>query len=469
MPKILLGSQTFQGQSGGVTGQRLLNFYAKKNPEGSKYPFTLRATPGLKLWLDLGENTPIQGMQAMGDYLYAISNNKGFKIDIDANKTTLSGTISGTQGMLDLANNGTQLGVVTPDGDGYYLTSTNVTHITDGQFPAVSSIAFLDGYSAFSKKDSAQFIIPENLYDITAYDAADFATAEKGPGNLVRTTAFNGELWQFKKTSYEVWENTGNADFPFELIKSSVDTTRGLGAKFSVAQDDNSLFFIGSDRIVYRAANGYTPSIISTDEVSEVFENFSSISDAFGFIYTENGHKFYIITFPSARATWGYDIATGLWHERDSLGLGRWRANCFANFAGKNLVGDYQTGKIYELSLTTYDDAGSAMESIVEGSVIWDDEKRISHDVIRLDMKSGVGLTSGQGSDPQVMMQYSDNGGRSWSNERWRSFGKKGEYKTRPMWRRNGKPRERIYRFKITDPVERIINGAYIGARASLS
>ena len=79
-------------------------------------------------------------------------------------------------------------------------------------------------------------------------------------------------------------------------------------------------------------------------------------------------------------------------------------------------------------------------------------------------METGRGLQSGQGSDPQVMMQYSDDGGRTWSNERWVSAGAAGKYKTRVRWGRCGSGRDRVWKVRYTEPTFFQINEAYINA-----
>ena len=68
-----------------------------------------------------------------------------------------------------------------------------------------------------------------------------------------------------------------------------------------------------------------------------------------------------------------------------------------------------------------------------------------------------------QGSDPQVMLRWSDDGGHTWSNEHWRSMGKIGETGRRVLWRRLGmtmKLRDRVYEVSGTDPVKIAIMGA---------
>jgi hypothetical protein len=78
-------------------------------------------------------------------------------------------------------------------------------------------------------------------------------------------------------------------------------------------------------------------------------------------------------------------------------------------------------------------------------------------------METGVGLQSGQGSNPQIMLQVSRDYGRTFGNERWTSIGAVGQYiGPRPTWRRIGAGRDFVFKWKMTDPVPFVINnGAY--------
>lgn len=483
MTKILLGYQSYQGDSKAQVGQRLLNMYAEKNPDiasitasqhkgmqfmvGSKYPWTLIGTPGQKTWLDTGSGSAIQGMQVMGANLYVVTANQVYKVTSAAAKTLLTGgPLSGTQNIVDMANNGTQMGIIASDGTGWVAGSSSVAKITDANFPAggASSIAYLDSYGIFGYANSIQFAV-SNSYDFTTWPG-QFASTIASPSNLVRVTSFNNNLWLFSQTSYEVWGVVTATAFPFQQT-GTANTTRGLAAKFSVAQDYNTLLFLADDGIVY-AINNATPTPVSTPAVASAIQTYkatSIISDAIGFFYSQKGHKFYVLTFPTAGATWVYDITQNLWHERQSFNSARWNPNSIVQFNGMILVGDYQNGKIYQLDPLTYKDDANPIVSLCEGAVLWEEGLRITHDRVRLDIDAGVGLQTGQGSNPMVMMQFSDDGGQTWSNERWIPFGAAGQYKKRAEWFRNGQSRERIYRFKITDPVPRRITGAYADVR----
>lgn len=463
MGRVRLPAQSYTQKSESITGDELINLYAELNPEGSKYPYSLYNTPGLVEWADLGTGRAIQGMQQMGDNLYAVSANTLYKIDSSGTVTTI-GSISGTAGTVELANNGTELVILNPDGNAWEATSSSITQITDGDFPTASSLTYLDGYHIVSVDGTDQFNISA-LLDPTNWDALDFASAEEKPDKLVKMFAYNSALWAFGEESYEVFYNSGNADFPFEQIPGASNTKRGCAAKLSVAEDDNTLIFLGNDRIVYRI-EGYSPVRISTYAVEADMQLYTTVSDAEAFIYTQNGHKFYVINFPTENKTWVMDQSNGMWHKRNNFNNGgRWRAANHAFFAGLNLVGHNANGKIYKLDLDTYTDDGETIERVLEGTVFFVEAKRVIWDEIELDIDSGVGLVTGQGSDPQVMMSYSDDGGKSWSSERWKSFGKIGEYMKRVVWRRNGTARERIYRFRITDPVKVNIHGAYANVR----
>lgn len=97
--------------------------------------------------------------------------------------------------------------------------------------------------------------------------------------------------------------------------------------------------------------------------------------------------------------------------------------------------------------------------------VVQQDDQWIFHKDFQLDLKTGIGLdgaTTTQGHDPQVMLRWSNNGGRTWSNEHWVSAGKIGQYRRRALWRRLGRARNRVYELTVSDPVAWQIVAAYL-------
>lgn len=173
-----------------------------------------------------------------------------------------------------------------------------------------------------------------------------------------------------------------------------------------------------------------------------------------------------MITFPTANKTWAYDTSTGLWHERafnNDGSLIRHRSNCYAFAYSAHTVGDFENGRVYELSKDVYSDSGTAITRLRTSPHISTGLVRNFFKSFQLDMETGVGLDgTGQGTDPQVMFRFSDDGGHTWSNERLRSAGRIGETKWRVRWHRLGMARNRIFEVKITDPVRVALLGAEI-------
>jgi hypothetical protein len=358
-----------------------------------------------------------------------------------------------------------QLCIVDGTNGWIYDVTNGLQQITDGDFFSADVVDFQDQYFVFNKAGTGRFFL-SNLNDGLIYTATDIATAEGDPDNLVTLISNRRELWLFGAETIEIWYNAGGSDFPFSRFEGGF-LERGCAAAFSIAEDDNAIFWLGEDRIIYRA-DGYTPQRISQHGIEEAIRKYTIVSDACAFIYTMGGHKFYVCTFPAEDATWVYDITTGLWHERQSVGMGRWRVNTHVEAYGKHLVGDFEKGRIGELDLDTFEEYGEVMQGQATGPPVYADRQRIFHRRFELDIDAGPGLTSGQGSDPQVWLDYSDDGGHTWSARKpFRSMGKIGTYLTRLRWLRLGSARQRIYRLTVSDPVVRSIVAAHLDAEAA--
>jgi hypothetical protein len=275
----------------------------------------------------------------------------------------------------------------------------------------------------------------------------------------------------FGNDSVEVWYNAGTLDFPLARIQGAFNELGCISA-FSIAKLDNALFWLGQDTrgygMVYRA-NGYTGTRISTHAVEFAIQQYGDVSDAIAYTYQQEGHAFYVLTFPSANATWVFDVAANAWHERAGFENGefvRHRSNCQMTFNSETIVGDFQNGNIYAFDLNVFADNGQPQKWLRSWRALptsSNNLKRTAQHSLQLDAETGVGLNLGQGLDPQVMLRFSDDGGHTWSNEHWRSMGRIGTYGTRTLWRRLGmtlKLRDRVYEVSGTDPVKIAIMGA---------
>lgn len=449
----------YKGRSSNINAQECTNLFPILDQEGGKSVISLAGTPGLASFTDLLLNHGIRGVYVFKNLLYAVCWNHLYKIDTDGNYTTV-GTLASLSGMVSMADNGLEMIIV--DGSyGYIYNGYKFGQITDPDFPGADTVTYQDGYFIINRPGTDEFYI-SGLLDGYSWDALDFAAAEGRPDPSLCMLSDHRELWNFGTETIEVFYNTGEADFPFSRIPGAYIES-GLGARFSPAQMDNSILWLSDAGQIVRA-NGYTPQIISTRQIDYQIAQYADYSDAVGYTYSQDGHSFYVLTFPTANETWVYDAATKFWHKRSSgLTGGRHRGVCYAKLGRKHIIGDYETGRLYEYKMDVYTDNGDPIRRVRAAQTVHaEDRKIIFFNAFEIEFEPGVGLITGQGNDPQAMLDWSDDGGDTWSNEHWASIGKLGQRGIRARWRRLGRSRNRVFRVTITDPVKVILIDAHL-------
>ena len=369
---------------------------------------------------------------------------------------TLIGTLPTTPDRIATANNGTQTVLLTTAGTAFVATTTTLTQITDADYENSISVTYLAGFIIFCTLSK---IFISSTFDAFSYNPLDFRTAEADPDNIVRGIAHREELWVFGGKTTEIFYNSGNPDFPFEKLQGGL-IQRGAVAKNAIVSVAEGLFFVGDDKIVYRIEN-YQPIPISSHAINKQLSELSNIDDGIGWVYAEDGHKFLCLTFITDNLTIEYDLKTDQWHERSSIDSNlnsiRWRANNHVIFNNKNIVGDFEKGHLHELDLNTFTDDGQYIPRELVSSKLIFDHNRFRVLRFELEMESGVGLTTGQGSDPEIALQFSTDGGRTFSNQSLRKLGKLGEYFTIISWDTLGQGRSFIFKVKMSDPVKMAI------------
>ena len=461
--KFPLIGQAYENRSLAVSAQECINLYPERTESGGRSVGALHGTPGLKSPLASPGNGPIRGMHVMDGILYVVSGAELYSVTTAGVAISL-GTIAGTgRASLQINNKSsavTQQLCIVNGGQGFIYDTTNgLVSISDVDFHAADVVGFIDTYFLFNWRGTHKFFM-SNSNDGAAYTSTDFGEKITFSDNLVSLLVDHKEVWLFGEKTIEVWYNQApGAGFPFVEIESAY-IERGCAAVHSPEKIDNTVFWLGEDLMIYRA-EGYNAVRISTHAIEYAIKQYTTVSDAFSFTYTDEGHKFYVLTFPSG-GTWVYDVATSMWHERRTLGLDRWRINAYAYFNGKHYVGDYLTNDIYEMDLDTYTENGAAIQRTRSATYVHAESEPVFMDWLQIIIESGAGLTTGQGSDPQAMLQYSDDGGRTWSNEKWRTMGKIGEHFRRVRWTQLGRFYERVFRIVISDPIKVVLTEADI-------
>jgi len=269
----------------------------------------------------------------------------------------------------------------------------------------------------------------------------------------------NRDLWLLGRYSTEIWYNSGASDFPFERNPAGAIQI-GCASARSVASSAWNVFWLDNEYRV-RMGVGVESQVISTRQIDYQIGQETGHTDAVGFFYVQEGHEFYQLTV--GNTTWCYDTTTGFWHTRASgENDDRHPAQCYVLFNDKHLVGHYTNGKILELDLDTYTNDGEKIRAIRTAQAVVNDRKRVFHHALLIEFEAGVGNSAS--ADPEAILEWSDDGGHTWSSEHKTAIGASGQYGTRAIWRRLGQSRDRAYRVTIEDPVKRVIIGAHLEA-----
>jgi hypothetical protein len=350
-----------------------------------------------------------------------------------------------------------------------YGLNWSVLPSTDGAFTGATSVDIVDNYFVYNRPDTQQFGASAVLSPISS--SLSFGSKDGAPDDLVSLIVDHREVYLLGEVSSEVWIDAGTSPFPLQRIPGT-STQHGIAAKYSVARLGNSFAYLsrnirGQAQIVQM--NGYVPTRISTHAVENSLTN-QTVSDAVAWTYQLEGHEVYVISFPTLNLTWCYDVASGMWHKwlyTNNLGqYERARGNCCAQFQGLVLIGDYANGKIYKLDRDNYTDDGQQVRRLRRAPHLVADFQRQYFDELQIQFQPGVGLSTGQGDNPQAMLKWSDDGGSTWSNEHWVTIGAIGRYANRAIWRRLGWARDRVFEVSISDPVKAVIVSANLKAYA---
>lgn len=441
---------------------------------------TLYRDPGLRSFATVGLG-PIRGVFRQDGRVWAASGAELYEVFVDGS-ATLRGAIAAGYGPVQFASNGTgglQLAVLA---SGYLyvlgLTTNTLTLVADADLTTyqgrIASIGFVDGYGMAHIRDTAQFFISA-LEDFTSWDPTDVFQKSK-TADLVKVMVIDhGQAWLFGSETIEPWYDQGDANTPFAPVPD-VMIMQGILSEDAYTLIDNTIFWAGDTedggRVVYRAA-GFNPQRISTHALEAEWRTYGTVEDCTCWAYQHQGHNFVQFDFPTEGVSWVFDTL-GFWHKR-----GYWNANagsfeahlgrCHVYAFDKHLVGSRVDGTIYEQTPDVYSDAGAPQRWLRRAPILRRELLNIPHGnfYVHADVGS-TPLLSGQGSDPHMMMRFSDTAGRTWSVERWRSMGSQGEYGGEILWNRLGMakgPHGRIYEISGTDPVPIALVEAGINAR----
>lgn len=442
MARFGLCGPDYRSASPIADAQRLQNWILEADGSGhGQSNFTLLPRPGL---------TPFQtvlGKKTRGQI--EINGLYGFVVDDKLYQGFADGTSKLLNPNLPLANDGLPVTMATSNpttgqpgqlllasgGTAYVFdyTAQTLTALPASQFSGgvVSQVFYCDGFFIATLKNSNFWYVSQALNALLETGAfGESVFSENIVGAIVDHEEFI--VWGSKHRA--VHYVSGNPLFPFDTVKAGFDEV-GSAARDAACQIDNSVFWIGADARGFGMGwrmEGYKSARITNHAEENLWQSFPRIDDAVGYAFQMNGHTFWVINFPSADRTRVYDVATGTWSEWTFLNVGNQPPTEHAHRSwnhqvafGKHLVGDPQSGSIYQMALPVWnadqtawlfaDDFGNSIRRQRIAPIISRELKLIAHLELRILVETGLGPSIAfPGSLPAVSFNLQDANGLLW-------------------------------------------------------
>lgn len=461
----------YRARSESAAADTLKNLYLEMTEiaEETKSGF-FYGTPGLKSLLSTS-GSGCRGTWSQDGLTIAVIGGTVYQVDFLALTATSLGTMPNDGARCSFASNGRggeQLGIC---GGGVLKVLDLVTMTLSGSVSLPLSnlpvvLKFIDGYGLLLEADTATVWF-SNLEDLTTWDALDFFARSHSSDNLVGMEVVRNRLWTFGSDYTEVYYDTGDADNPFQPYPGSL-MHEGAVYWAAIVGVGDAVYWLGQNRTgTNRVLRGvdYSPVVISSPAISFALAALSrDMAAAEADAYEQEGHDF--VCWSIGDETWCYDIResalTGeaCWHQRtnwdETHGTEhRWRARGICAAGSVILCGDYLSGDLYTLDLDTFEDNGNTIVRERTAPYLSTENQWLFLDQIEMGLQSGVGLSSGQGSDPELLLSVSGNGGASFNPPIAGTMGAIGEALNRAMWVMLGRVRadRLVIRIRQSDPV----------------
>ena len=467
----------YQALSPVIGADTAINLYTEtREVPGSPKQVTMYGTPGLIGRLTF-PTTGMRGQFSQDGQNWAVVGTALYEYYTASWTYVWRGFIPNDGKPVSFASNGAggdQLGVCGGGQINVLDLTTNVVTTAVLPFSNPVTITFIDGY-LLANELNTPIVWFSALEDMLTWDALDFFTRSNTSDNIVAVGVSRDRVWAWGTKTTTLFYDSGDVDTPF-LPYPGTTFQVGLASPWLVAGFSDQWFWVGQSAKGQRTvvtASEPNAQPISTPPIALFLGNCTTLDDAWTVLYEQDEHLFFAITCPSSPEsvqTYCYDVRESLWHARadwDAVAGDwlKWRVAGSAAIDGLIVVGDADSGTLYELDLETYDNDGDLLVAERTAPYLSAENQAFFVDQCQIGTQAGVGLSSGQGSDPVATLEISRNGARTWVSAGTAPLGMQGQYETRTKWGRLGRfvAGLAVFRVRISDPVKRVIGpGAWL-------
>jgi len=415
--------ESYTSPSRPVSTQRTLNLY----PEVVKGSTGLTQTalhnyPGLKPFAAGAGGEFDRGMHVFNSKLYQVAGGEFYLISASGVRTSF-GSILGTN-QVSMADNGVTLVIVTGAGEYTFDGSVLTGPISISGANTPTNVEFINRQFIYDGNDGSFGVsgvglttVPAGNYGIPSY-------------TLIRSYVFNQNLYLFGSETIEPWQNTGGGQPPFARINQGIIEDTGISGRQAVSHTEKAMYFVSSKGDA-KQLRGFQTETISSVAVANEWLSYT-LADAIVQTFKFQSLDFVVFSFPTNNRTWCYVEQYDFWLElSDGVNDDRWLGNSIRRAYNKIFVADYSSGNMYELDKDTFTNNGNVVMrervfTSLGGEKFGSPRQRYQMSKLRLGVETGIGNAAEP--NPQLMISYSTDGGRSYGGEIFKDLGQDGEY-----------------------------------------
>lgn len=374
---------------------------------------------------------------------------------------SILGTMDSFSGKVYIEENGLST-LPTDNGPGGQIAISDGSNIyvytLNGEFSKAKDeegnlLTFLPGTLAFESSfffcndlNSNQIHI-SNINNARVWNSTGYSTISE---KTISCLAFKNLLFVFgKDKSFLFYSNAQNEFFPY-----SQDTSRaweyGCLAQGSLSSALGLMAWVGNTRYgnpTILFSTGGEPESISTPGIDSIINTFSNLSDAEGFIFQEDGHTFYQLTFYQDNFSLLYDFKSKKWTRlTDYTGENYNNIRQVAYYEGKNklfaITKDSSSINIFGNSIYTQD--GKIVPRMILTNNYTQDERPYGIQEIDLEIEQGENQNTSK-----ISIGISKDRGRTFPINRMYTLGPIGERRRVLRWRKLGYARWWTLKFEF--------------------
>lgn len=465
----------YTARSKDLSNQRCVNLYLESmQAANGAAPAALLGCPGTVSALNLPTGT-WRAVGGLDGVMYAIVGNTCYAISAGLAAIAL-GTITTVTGTAYIETNARQVGFFHAGGLSVWTPASATFAAVNLPYSGTVGVpASLDTFTALSQPGTYN-IWQSDSNDMTSWQALNFTTEDENAQNVVALATIHDTIVVFKTGSLCFYVNQGNNGFVFGRL-TGIYPRVGCLAAATVKRLGDSIFWLGQHSEggpqVF-TLEGYGPREISTYAIDNTIQAYPTAADAFAFAYIQEGHPFYVLTFPTGNQTFVLDpketqlLKTPAWHERAGFSNGNFIAytgSCAIQFNGQIYMGDNNSGHLFLLSLTNYQDNGGIRKWLRSWRAAPSSFATTKAYYLDIQMDTGEGVPPN--GNPQLVLRQSFDG-LNWSAEQYQSIGQTGQTLADVRFTRLGSTRrglnsDRILELSSTDVFFPALLGADIG------